>query len=198
VQDDIAYASWRDGGLTILDVSDKTAPKLISHRVWSPPFGGGTHSALPLHDRNLLVVADEATMNIDQEQMKRTWVFDIREKSNPVSISTFPTPSDQDYVAKGGQFGPHNLHENRPGSFQSATTIFATWQSAGVRVFDIADPYRPLETGYFVPPQPTKWMEPLRGRAKMRHTADLFVAADGLMYVTDYDAGLYILQWDGV
>ena len=61
------------------------------------------------------MVADEATLNIDQEQMKRTWVFDIREKSNPVSIATMPTPSDQDYVKMGGQFGPHNLHENRPG-----------------------------------------------------------------------------------
>ncbi len=146
---------------------------------------------------SLLVVADEATLNIDQEQMKRTWIFDIREKSNPISIATMPTPSDQDYIKIGGQFGPHNLHENRPGSFQSSTTIFATWQSAGVRVFDIADPYRPEEIGYFVPPQPTKWMEPMRGRAKVRHTADLFVAEDGLMYVTDYDAGLYILQWNG-
>lgn len=197
VEDDVAYASWRDGGLTILDVSDKTAPRLIAHRNWCPPFGGGTHSALPLHDRNLLVVADEATMNIDQSQIKNTWVFDIRDKSNPISISTFPSPSDQDYVALGGQFGPHNLHENRPGSFQSSTTIFATWQSAGVRVFDIANPFRPEEIGYFVPPQPTVWREPLRGRAKMRHTADLFVSKDGLMYVTDYDAGLYILQWKG-
>ncbi len=197
VEDDIAYASWRDGGLTILDVSDKTAPKLIAHRNWSPPFGGGTHSALPLHDRNLLVVADEATMNIDQSQIKNTWVFDIRDKSNPISISTFPGPAEQDYVAMGGQFGPHNLHENRPGSFQSSTTIFATWQSAGVRVFDIANPFRPEEAGYFVPPQPTVWREPLRGRAKMRHTADLFVSKEGLMYVTDYDAGLYILQWKG-
>ena len=197
VEDDIAYASWRDGGLTILDVSDKTKPKLISHRVWCPPFGGGTHSALPLHDRNLLVVADEATLNIDVDQMKRTWVFDIRDKSNPISISTFPTPSDQDYVAMGGQFGPHNLHENRPGSFQSSSIVFATWQSAGVRVFDIADPYRPNEIGYFVPPQPTKWMEPMRGRAKMRHTADLWVSKEGLIYITDYDAGLYILQWNG-
>ena len=124
-------------------------------------------------------------------------MFDIREKSNPVSIATMPTPSDQDYVKMGGQFGPHNLHENRPGSFQSSTTIFATWQSAGVRVFDIADPFRPQEVGYFVPPQPTKWAEPMRGRAKVRHTADLFVAQDGLIYVTDYDAGLYILQWKG-
>ena len=65
--DDIAYGSWRDGGLTILDVKDKSAPKLIAHRNWCPPFGGGTHNALPLHDRDLLVVADEATLNIDQQ-----------------------------------------------------------------------------------------------------------------------------------
>ena len=197
VEDDIAYASWRDGGLTILDVKDKSAPALIAHRNWCPPHGGGTHSALPLHDRDLLIVADEAALNIDQEQLKRTWVFDIREKTNPVSIATFPTPSDQDYVSLGGQFGPHNLHENRPGSFRSSSIVFATWQSAGVRVFDITDPYRPREAGYFVPPQPLQWMEPMRGRAKMRHTADLFVAEDGLMYVTDYDAGLYILRWKG-
>ena len=197
VADDIAYGSWRDGGLTILDVADKAAPKLIAHRNWSPPFGGGTHSALPLHDRDLLVVADESVANVGQEQLKRTWVFDIREKSNPVSIATMPIPREQDYLALGGQFGPHNLHENRPGSFQSSRYVFATWQSAGVRVFDIADPFRPEEVGYFVPPMPTHWMEPLRGRAKMRHTADIFVSAEGLIYLTDYDMGLYILQWDG-
>lgn len=197
VADDIAYGSWRDGGLTILDVKDKTAPRLIAHRNWCPPFGGGTHSALPLHDRDLLVIADEAVLNIDQEQMKRTWVFDIRERTNPISIATLPTPSDQDYIRMGGQFGPHNLHENRPGSFQSSSTIFATWQSAGVRVFDIRDPFRPEEIGYFVPPQPVRWMEPMRGRAKIRHSADLFVSRDGLIYLTDYDAGLYILQWRG-
>ena len=198
VEGDFAYGAWRDGGLTILDVKDKSAPKLIAHRNWCPPHGGGTHNALPLLDRGLLVVADEAVLNIDQEgQHKRTWVFDIREKSNPVSIATLPTPADQDYVKMGGQFGPHNLHENRPGSFQSSTTIFATWQSAGVRVFDISDAYRPQEVGYFVPPQPTRWAEPMRGRAKIRHTADVFVSQDGLMYATDYDAGLYILQWKG-
>ena len=39
VFDDFAYGSWRDGGLTILDLEkDKSAPKLVSHRVWCPPF----------------------------------------------------------------------------------------------------------------------------------------------------------------
>lgn len=197
VFDGYAYGSWRDGGLTILDVKDPTQPRLLAHRNWCPPFGGGTHNAVPLHDRNLLIVADEATLNIDQQQVKHTWVFDIREKTNPVSIATMPQPADQDYFKMGGQFGPHNLHEHRPGSWQDSNTVFATWQSAGVRAFDISNPFRPEEAGYFVPPQPLKFMEPLRGRAKIRHTADLYVAQDGLMYVTDYDSGLYILQYEG-
>lgn len=58
ISGDTAYASWRDGGLTLLDVSDHHQPQLISHRNWSPPFGGGTHTALPLPDRDLLVVLD--------------------------------------------------------------------------------------------------------------------------------------------
>ncbi|SQC91662.1 Uncharacterized conserved protein [Cedecea neteri] len=40
ISGDTAYASWRDGGLTLLDVSDRSQPQLISHRNWSPPFGG--------------------------------------------------------------------------------------------------------------------------------------------------------------
>lgn len=197
VFDDVAYGCWRDGGLTIIDVKDKSKPKLIAHRNWSPPFGGGTHSALPLHDRGLLVVADEAVLNIDQEPYKHTWVLDIRSPENPVTIATMPIPAEQDYVAKGGHFGPHNLHENRPGAFQSSTTIFATYQNAGLRVFDLTSPFRPEEVGYFVPPTPARWFEPMRDRAKVIHVGDVYVAADGLTYLTDYDAGLHIVQWQG-
>jgi hypothetical protein len=89
---DTAYGSWRDGGLTLLDVKDRTRPKLISHRNWSPPFGGGTHTALPLPDRDLLVVLDEAVLDNQEDGEKLIWLFDIREPSNPVSISTFPQP----------------------------------------------------------------------------------------------------------
>jgi hypothetical protein len=143
-----------------------------------------------------MVVADEAVQDIDKEPLKPIWVVDIRTPTNPVTIATFPVPAEQDYVAKGGHFGPHNLHENRPGSFQSSTTIFATYQNAGVRAYDITNPFRPEEIGWFVPPTPRRWMEPLRGRAKVLHTADVFVTAEGLAFVTDYDAGLYILQWN--
>jgi hypothetical protein len=159
VAGDTAYASWRDGGLTILDVADKAKPRLIAHRNWSPPFGGGTHSPLPLPDRNLLIVADEAVADAEGDGRKHVWVFDIREPANPVSIATFPTPDDADYAAKGAHFGPHNLHENRQGSFVSSSVIFATWQNAGVRAFDISDAYRPREIGAFVPAAPTRMID---------------------------------------
>src|SRR5437879_6185665 len=44
----LAYGAWRDGGLTVLDVADPAKPRLMAYRNWDPPFGGGTHSPLPL------------------------------------------------------------------------------------------------------------------------------------------------------
>ncbi len=196
VADGIAYGGWRDGGLTIVDVKDPANPKLLVHRNWCPPFGGGTHSCLPLLDRDLLLVADEAVLDNCADQVKYSWVFDIREKSNPVSISTFPTPSDRDYCSFPGHFGPHNFHENREGSFQSSKIIFATYQNAGLRVFDIGNPFRPEEVGFFVPPLPEKMTERRKGRPLSLHTADVYVDREGIAYLTDFNAGMYIAQFD--
>src|SRR5262249_30264255 len=104
---DIAYAAWRDAGMVVIDVADRAQSKLITQRNWSPPFGGGTHNCLPLPDRDLLIVLDEAVLDHQEDGLKLIWVFDNRVKGNPVSISTFPTPAEADYVQKGGHFGPH-------------------------------------------------------------------------------------------
>jgi len=197
VAGDTAYACWRDGGLTLLDVADRTAPKLIRHHNWCPPYGGGTHSALPLVDRGLLVVADEAVLDDEADGRKHTWVFDIREPANPISISTFPIPAERDYAKKGGHFGPHNLHENRPGSFVSDTLVFATWQNAGIRAFDLSDPYHPVETGALVPAAPRTMLDKRPGRPQVIQSADVFVDAQGLVYATDYNAGLEIIEYGG-
>ncbi|GAA1223904.1 LVIVD repeat-containing protein [Pseudonocardia alaniniphila] len=197
IDGDTAYASWRDGGLTLLDIRDREAPELISHRNWSPPFGGGTHPAVPLPARELLLVADEATADNLQDGLKHVWVFTIADPTNPISIATLPTPAEQDYARKGGHFGPHNLHENRPGSFVSDTLIFATYQNAGVRSFDISDPYRPKPVGALLPGPPAKLMDPRPGRPCVIQTADVHVRPDGVLFCTDYNAGLLSAQYDG-
>jgi hypothetical protein len=122
---------------------------------------------------------------------------DVREPTNPVTIATFPTPDDEDYCAKGSHFGPHNLHENRPGSFVSSHLSFVTYQNAGVRVFDTTNAFAPREIAKYVPPAPETMADVRPGRPRVIQTCDVFVDENALMYVTDYNAGLYILEYTG-
>ena len=197
IHGDRAYGAWRDAGLVIMDISDRTNPTLITHKNWSPPYGGGTHNALPLPDRDLLIVADEAVLDHAADGIKYIWVFDIREPKNPVSIATFPTPDDADYVAKGGHFGPHNIYENRPDGLVSLDTIYSTYQNAGVRVFDISNAYQPKEVAAFVPPEPMALADKRPNRQKVIQSCDVWVSKDGLVYTNDFNGGLYILEYVG-
>jgi hypothetical protein len=193
---DRGYAAWRDGGFTIHDISDRTAPKLLSHINWSPPFPGGTHTPLPLPGRNLAVVADESNADNCAKGLFHTWVLDVRAPENPVPIATLPTPTDRDFCHLGN-FGPHNLHENRPGSFRSEEVIFATYHNAGLRVFDIKDPFGPKEIAYWVPPVPAKLVDPRPNIALAAQTCDAYVSEDGIIYLSDWNAGLHVLEYRG-
>jgi hypothetical protein len=197
VDGDTAYAAWRDAGMVVLDVADRSKPKLVAHRDGAPPFGGGTHNCLPLPGRDLLVVLDEAVLDHQEDGVKNVWLFDNRVRGRPTLLATVPQPAEADYRHKGGHFGPHNLHENRPGSFVSDTLIFATWQNAGLRVFDIGDARRPVEVGALVPPAPATMADHRPNRARVIQSADVFVDAAGLIYVTDYNAGLYVMEFTG-
>jgi hypothetical protein len=197
VHGDIAYCSWRDACLVIVDLADRGKPNLISHRMWSPQMGGATHNCLPLPNRELLLVLDEATLDEMEDGYKPIWVFDNKNPSNPRCLSTFPAPSDRNYVKVGGHFGPHNVYENRPGQFVSEDLIFTTYQNAGVRVYDIRNQYSPVEVGAFVPAAPTRLVDPRPGRPLVLHAADVFVDKNGLVYATDFSVGLYVMEYTG-
>jgi hypothetical protein len=121
----------------------------------------------------------------------------VREPSNPVSIATLPTPAEENFCAKGAKFGPHNLHENRPGSMQTEDLIFATYHNAGLRIYDIRDAFAPKQVGYYVPPAPEKIVDQRSNPARVIQSCDVFVDPNGMMYLTDTNAGLYILQYEG-
>jgi len=183
------YLGWTDGGFTILDMSDIRDPKLISWLNWCRPYGGLTHTVLPLPERDLLVVTDEAHEPNCNEPEKYVWLVDIREETNPVPISTVQV-EDEGFCAKGGRFGPHNVHENRPGTLFDDQLIYVTYFSGGLRIIDIQDRYRPQEVGYFVPERPD-------GREAIQ-TNDVCLDHNGLIYIVDrLDGTLYVLEYTG-
>ena len=218
-----AYASalldgFSDYILITIDMADPKQPKLAG-KYWLPGMNvaagekanwptkngrHGLHHAI-IHDDiaycswrdACLAVVDETVLDNQEDGFKPIWVFDNQVKSNPISISTFPAPSEKDYLKVGGHFGPHNVHENRPGSFQSSELIFATYQNAGLRAYDIRDQFRPKEVAAFVPPPPQKWVDPRPNRPIVLHSADVFVDKNALCYVTDFSAGLYIVEYRG-
>jgi hypothetical protein len=194
VKEDLACGAWRDGGVTLMDVSDRLNPKLLAHDNLCPPFAGHTHNCLPLPGRGLMFVVEEALFDSCGDGVKRNWVYDIREPTNPVTIASTPLPSDTDYVAKGGQFGPHNVHENRSEAYQSEEIMFVSYQNAGVRVYDISDPFRPEEVAACVPPAPKTMLDPTPREKPVIDTVDVFVDKQGLAYATDMNAGLYIME----
>jgi hypothetical protein len=188
---DRAYVGYLDGGGFILDISDMGAPKVVSRFCPHPPFPGFTHTVLPLLSRDLLIVSDECVLDGAGDWPKLTWVVDARIETNLVPVSTLPMPPFEVYGHKGGRFGSHNLHENRPGdtSFRSDVLIFATFFNGGLRAFDTTNPLQPKEIASFVPPAPAGT------RAKTAQINDVFVDERGLVYTVDrFTGGLYILE----
>ena len=186
IRGDRAYCGWWDAGLVILDIADKRRPKLVSQLEFGSDVSTATHTALPVPGRDVLVVTDEQLATDCKGMQTRVRVVDIADERHPSVVSEFPVP-EGDFCQRGGRFGPHNLHEMRPGSLIDANTIYVTWFNAGLRVVDISDAARPREVAYYVPEAPP-------GRSSIQFN-DVLVAADGLVYVTDrFTGGLYILE----
>lgn len=184
------YAGMWDLGIVILDISDPSAPELVSHldldRVDGPSHH--SHTACPLPARELLVTTDETLADDCAEGEFHARLVDISDEKNPKVVSHLPAP-DGNFCQRGGRFGPHNVGEPRPGALQDGRLVHVTWFNAGIRVFDVSEAAAPREVGYYIPKAPP-------GRPAIQLN-DLIVDADGLIYVTDrYAGGLYIFELD--
>lgn len=192
----VAYGAWRAGGLQIVETAGGQPRRVggLSPESWG---GGNTHTTLPLPGRNLVVLADESVQDHQADGVRLIWLLDVSDRAGPRVIGGLPEPAEQDFRALGGVFGPHNLHENRPGTWQSEDTIFATYQNAGIRVYDISDPGAVTEVAYLVPPPPARNIDPRASAALAPQSADLIVSAEGLVIASDLNAGLSLMQFEG-
>lgn len=197
VMGDRGYASWGAAGMLVLDMSDPTTPKQLGQLRLTPPFDGGIpcHTTFPMMDRKLAIITQEAIADNCNETQPLAWIADIRCDWNPVSISTFPVPKPSPglpydtFCEKGGRFGPHNVqHMSEPG-LRRDDLVFMSYFNAGLRLYDIRNPFRPEEIGYFVPPDPKPGL-PVRAE-------DVYVEWDrGVVYLACRNMGIYVLELD--
>jgi hypothetical protein len=181
-----AFLGYGDAGLVVLDVSDVRSPTQIGHLPWSP--GGETHTCLPLPNRRLVVATDEAVRDRCAEEDKFVRVIDVSEPANPRVVGICPQP-EGDYCERGMRFGPHNLHENRPGTYSSETIVFVTYFNAGLRVYDLSAAEDPREIGF--------WESETPPGQEASQINDVFVDDDLNVFVSDrITGGLYVLRPD--
>jgi hypothetical protein len=64
-------------------------------------------------------------------------------------------------------------------------------------VFDIKDQFAPKEIASWIPPAPKKLIDPRPNVSLAAKTADIYVQKDGLIFASDWNAGLNVLQYEG-
>jgi hypothetical protein len=199
-----AYLGYGRVGMVILDVADPSSPRLVS-RLSFGDLGSmlGCHSAVPLVDRGLVIANSETILEGSGDPLNYTCVVDVRDERNPKVLSTFPMPRPEpgapyrSYYEVGGRFGPHNQHQHQghPDLAEPDDEIVMAYFNAGLRVFDIADPYQPVETAWYVPEHPTERRGALPSTL-VNQFEDVLVDARGYIYCTDKNHGLFVLRAD--
>ncbi|MCH8054557.1 MAG: hypothetical protein IH857_00180 [Deltaproteobacteria bacterium] len=179
------YVSYWHGGFVILDISDMSKPKMISHLDWSPPYPCPTHTTLPMTGkimgRDIMIVTDEEVgEKLAPKPNAFLWVVDITEETRPIPISTFMVPYDGDSYP-GNRFGAH-----QPAEQVYNNTLYVTWFAGGLRALDFSNPYSPREVGTYFP-------KPGKGQ-KVIQSNDVFHGKDGLLFLMDRLDGLEILE----
>ncbi|HSJ43971.1 MAG TPA: hypothetical protein VK923_04720 [Euzebyales bacterium] len=162
---DRCYLPYGAAGVVILDIADPTTPRLISRLDIGAAFSSviAMHTVIPL-PRRLAVVNTEAIAELSAEPYNFAGIVDLSDESRPRLISLLPPPVPHDgapypnFQTRGGRFGPHNQHHHQgnPHLFQSDTVVHLTWFNAGLRVYDVRDPWVPREIAHILPDDATQ------------------------------------------
>jgi hypothetical protein len=191
---DRIYMGWIDGGIVILDISDKTKPREVSRISWQSLHEGFMHTVVPILNRGILIASQESTKEGCKDWPMRVTIVDVKDEKHPYPLAVLPPPFDfADLCKGGGRFGAHNINLNHmPAVSQVLTNTVVTAQfSGGIRIYSIRDPLAPREIAYFAPKVPGN----KDGAIQMN---DLIVGKDGLIYANDrFTGGLYILKYTG-
>ena len=187
------YAGCWASGVAIVDVSDISRPRTLSHTQFDPPRPEPTHTFLKvphaIAGKRIAVSTEEERPHRGPDTGKphaalRTW--DVTDPAAPKLLHTYEVPDDASpYHGSKFRFGAHQLREQ----VDKDGLLYVTWFAAGLRIIDINDPANPKEKGYIVPKPGDGQKAPL--------TNDVAMDDRGLIYFTDKACGLDVIEFRG-
>jgi hypothetical protein len=191
------FASFWSTGVQFLDIADPAAPRLIGQTPYRPEDGyRGAHSGWFNEDETLFVQNDEAMQAVGSGS-QASWtfqrVFDTSSLAQPRLLSTFATesavPGADGRVATDGVYSVHN-------AVIEGDLEYASWYSDGVRVVDLADPRRPREVAWFVPPPSSARQTAATARTGRRDMPVVWGVHPwkGLVLASDMNSGLWVFR----
>jgi uncharacterized protein (TIGR03437 family) len=177
----LAFLSYWDAGVIILDISDPANPRYLGRTFFGPGEEGSAHSVSASPDNRLLLQADEdcsagSAPPYNDFGFLRIW--DISNPQVPQQFAIFHSPhSHPDPQVGPPDFGAYCIHN----PFLVGDLGFLSWYTDGIRAIDLTDPARPQEIGWFVSPGAIwgVYVQPER---------------ENLVLASDFDFGLYILR----
>ena len=172
----LAFVSYWDAGVVILDTSDPARPVYRGRTPYPAQADGDAHSAVYDPRRKILFTADEDFCRGGRggaEGWGFLRVFDVSRPASPRQIGSFRTPG-----SRTGGDGNFTIHI----PVLVGNLLYASWYGDGVRVLDVRIARRPREVAFFVPPG---------GAAVWGVVVD---RSTGLAYASDMRSGLWILR----
>lgn len=190
------FLSYWDSGFIALDVSDPGAPAFLGRTVYAADEDGDAHSSSYDDASGRLYTADEDFCKTSGAGIEKGFgylrVYDYSSPGSPVQIGEYRTPNSlggDDQAA-----GDYTIHN----PLLVGDRIYASWYSDGVRVIDVSTPSEPTEIASFVPPAGRNPVKPSQ-RGVLTNTPQVWgvvVDGDGLIYASDMNTGLWILELD--
>ncbi len=188
------FLSYWDSGYIELDLTDPAKPAYVKRAAYPANADGDAHSSQYDERRQLLFSADEDFCKTSGSTIEkgygygRVWDFS---KNPPVQIGSFKTPRSLGTDDQGaGDFVIHN-------NFLVGNTVYSSWYSDGVQVWDVSNPRNVQRVAYFVPPATENPVKPSQ-RGTLTNTTQVWGVvvdeATGLVYASDMNSGLWILR----
>jgi hypothetical protein len=191
-------ANW-DAGVTLLDMSDPSAPEIATSFGFDTEGDGNAHSVAIDEEAGLLIRNDQDLVNADFERHRTGWggqrFYDISDPGAVTEVGSFMSER-----AAANDEGAA-LHVDGRYSAHNAEIVddinYAAWYSDGLRIVDVTDPATPTELGSFVPPprrDPQGYWKAPDGSVAFAMVWGVHVA-DDLIFISDMHSGLWIVRY---